>query len=112
MIKNLNKGVNLIRRTELDIIFKDIDPNQKTLVNNLIDDVIFIEEQMSGLRKLPFIRVHPNDPSKQETTKAAKQYKELSQSYMNAIRILCSLLHKDEGAEDDPVQKFLEGREK
>lgn len=98
----------MTRRDELDNIFKDIDPNKKALVNKLIDDVIFLEEQMTYLKTLPFIRVHPKDKTRQETTKAAKQYKEFSQSYMNAIRILCSLLHKDEGGDDDPVAKFME----
>lgn len=98
------------RRKELDEIFKDIDSNQKKLVDKLIDEVVFLEEQMKSLRSLPFIRVHPKDNSKQEVTKAAKQYKDFSQSYMNAIRILCSLLHKEEGGDDDPVQKLFGDR--
>lgn len=96
------------RRTELDQIFEEIDPNEKKLVDKLIDDVIFLEEQMKYLKTLPFIRVNPKNKAMQETTKAAKQYKEFSQSYMNAIRILCSLLHKVEGVEEDPVEKFME----
>ena len=85
----------LERRQILEEIFKDIEPKQK---------------KMRELKKLPFIRINPKDSSKQESTKAAKQYKDISQSYMNAIRILASLLHKDEGEEEDPVQKFLESR--
>lgn len=95
------------RRKELDEIFKDIDPNQKTLVDKLIDEVVFLEARMEELRKLPFIRVHPTDPTRQEMTKASKQYKDLSQSYMNAIRILCSLLHKVDGNEDSPLRQYL-----
>lgn len=98
------------RRKILEDIFKDIDQNLKKLVEPLIDEVIFLEKQMSELKKLPFIRVHPKDPSKQETTKAAKQYKDLSQSYMNAIRILTSVLCKEETSEEDPVKKWLETR--
>lgn len=97
------------RREELDNIFKDIDPNEKALVSKLLDDVVFLEEQMKYLKTLPFIRVHPKDPSRQETTKAAKQYKEFSQSYMNAIRILCSLLHKIDSSAEDDLMKKLEG---
>lgn len=100
----------LERRQILEEIFKDIEPKQKKLVEPLIDEVIFQENQMRELKKLPFIRINPKDSSKQESTKAAKQYKDISQSYMNAIRILASLLHKDEGEEEDPVQKFLESR--
>lgn len=98
------------RREELDKIFDEIDPNEKKLVSKLINEVVFLEEQMEKLKKLPFIRVHPKNSSLQETTPAAKQYKEHSQSYMNAIRILCSLLHKVEGGEEDPVQEFLKGQ--
>lgn len=97
------------RREELDNIFKDIDPNEKALVSKLLDDVVFLEEQMKYLKTLPFIRVHPKDSSRQETTKAAKQYKEFSQSYMNAIRILCSLLHKIDSSAEDDLMKKLEG---
>lgn len=95
------------RRKQLDEIFKDIDPNERTLVDNLIDDVVFMEHQMNELKKLPFIRVHPSDPSKQEATKASKQYKDLSQSYMNAIKILCSLLSKEEGGDDTPLREYF-----
>lgn len=96
------------RRKELDEIFKDIDPGQKIVIDRMLDDFVFMEEQMDALRKLPLIRVHPKNPAVQETTKSAKLYKEFSQSYMNAVRILCSLLHKAESAEEDPVAKFLE----
>ena len=51
----------MTRREELDNIFKGIDKDKKTLINNLIDEVIFLEEQMEKLRKLPFIRVNPEN---------------------------------------------------
>lgn len=95
------------RREELDNVFKDIDKNEKELINPLIDELVFLENQMKYLKTLPFIRVHPKNTAKQETTPAAKQYKECSQSYMNAIRILCSLVHKDEGNEDSPLRQYL-----
>lgn len=95
------------RREELDNIFKDIDKNEKNLIQPLLDELVFLETRMNELKKLPFIRVHPKNPSKQETTPAAKQYKEFSQSYMNAIRILCSMVHKVEGDEDSPLRQYL-----
>ena len=97
------------RREELDNIFKEVDPNEKKLVNRLIDEVVFLETQMTSLKKLPFISVNPKNLSQQKTTSAAKLYKECSQSYMNAIRILCSLLHKiDNSAENELLQKLSE----
>lgn len=96
------------RREELNDIFKDIDPNEKKLINPLIDEIVFIEKQMNELEKLPFILVNPKNPSMQKTTPAAKQYKECSQSYMNAIRILCSILHKVDSSAEDELMKKLE----
>lgn len=100
------------RKTELKELFKDIDQNQRKLVDRLIDEVIYIEEMLNQLKKLPFIRVHPKDSSKQEITPAGKQYKDMTATYMNAIRILCSLLSKVDGEDYDPVAEFMKGLEK
>lgn len=97
------------RLEELKNIFNNVDGNIKTVVEPLIEDVIFLEERMKELKKLPFIRINPNDPTQQKTTPAAKQYKEFSQSYMNAIRILCSLLHKQDNGAENELLKRLEG---
>lgn len=98
----------MTRREELDEIFKNIDEDQKQLVNRLLDEVVFLEEQMAELKKLPFVNVHPKNPALQKTTSAAKLYKECSQSYMNAIRILSSLLQKVESSTQDELLKLLE----
>ncbi len=98
----------MTRKEILDDIFKDINENERKLIDPLINEVIFLENQMQELKKIPFISVHPKNPTLQKKTEAAKLYKECSQSYMNAIRILCSLLHKIEGGEEDPVAKFME----
>lgn len=97
------------RQKELEKIFKNIDNNIKTLIEPLIKETIFLEEKMTKLRKLPFIRINPKDNSQQKTTPAAKQYKECSQSYMNAIRILCSLLNKQDTSAQDELLKRLQG---
>lgn len=97
------------RVNQLKNIFKDIDENEQQLITPLLDEVIFLETQMNELKQLPFITVNPKNPAQQRKTEAAKLYKECSQSYMNAIRILCSLIHKVEGGENDPVEEFLKG---
>ena len=98
----------MTRREQLDEIFSAIDEDQKQLVNRLLDEVVFLEEQMAELKKLPFVNVHPKNPALQKTTSAAKLYKECSQSYMNAIRILSSLLQKVESSTQDELLKLLE----
>lgn len=98
----------MTRKEELVKIFESVDENQKIVVSNLLDELIFQEEQLQNLRKLPFIRVHPQNPARQETTPAQKQYKELSQSYTNIVKVLLSVLNKVEGADFDPVSEFME----
>ena len=99
----------MTRVEELQSIFKDVEENEQKLVNKLIDEVVFLENQMIELRKLPFIRINPKNPSIQESTKASKLYKDLSQSYMNGIRILISIIRKqDVSAENELLEKLKE----
>lgn len=98
----------MTRREEIDKIFSVVDDDQRTLVSPLIDEVIFLEKQMRELRALPFVKIHPQNPALQKTTPAAKLYKESSQSYMNAIRILSSILRKVEASAADELMNSLE----
>lgn len=95
------------RKSVLEAIFSEIEPSQREVVYRLIDEAVFLEEKMAELKKLPFITTHPKRPSLQKTTSAAKLYKECSQSYMNAIRILLSILKKQEESEQDELLKRL-----
>ena len=95
------------RKEELLRVFDQIE-DRKSIILPMIDDVVFLEEQLQALRKLPFIRVNPQDPSMQKTTPAAKQYKELLQQYNNCIKILTGILRKDAPEEDSPLRAFLQ----
>lgn len=97
------------RRKELDEICKDLDENDKKLLDPLLDEIVDLENQLSYLRTLPQIRVNPKDKSMQKKTEAAKLRKECSQSYMNAIRIVAAQLNKVEStAKDELLQKLEE----
>lgn len=105
----LSKEERMTRKEELKEIFKDVDDNEKQLIDPLLEEVIFLEEQMKHLRQMPFISVHPSNPALQRKTEAAKLYKECSQSYMNAIRILVGVLNKVESsAQDELLRKLSE----
>lgn len=73
----------------------------------LIDEVVFLENNLEELKKLPFIKVHPKDPTKQKATIAQKQYKELLQQYVNIIRVLIRATGTDESDEDSPLRKWV-----
>ena len=96
------------RKDELMNLFKDVDENQKKLVERLVDEVVYIENELDMLKKLPVIRVHQKNSSRQEMTPAGKLYKDMAAQYMNAIRILSSVLKGSAGDEYDPVAEFME----
>ena len=90
------------RREEL---LKVID-NDVTLTP-LIDEVLFLEQQLVELRKLPFIKVNPKNPAQQKATPAQKQYKELLQQYANIIKLLAKASGTDESDEESPLRKWV-----
>lgn len=99
----------MTRKEELLKVFDGIE-GTKDVILPMIDDVVFLENQLQRLRTLPFLRVNPKDPSQQKPTAAAKQYKELLQQYNNCIKILAGVLRKDAAEEESPLRTFLESR--
>lgn len=76
-------------------------------VSRLIDELIFIEGQMAYLRTLPFIMVCASNPCKQKATHAARQYKDMSNQYVNILKLLLRLSGDlGEGEEESPLRKW------
>ena len=97
-----------MRSEELRKLFFNVDESERKFIDKLIEEVSFLEFQMRRLRKMPFIVRHPRNPDLMKSTPAAKQYKECSQSYMNAIRILLTTLRKTDTSAQDELLKKLE----
>ena len=96
------------RKEELLKACETMEQSKKLIVLPLIDDIVFIENQLDNLKKLPFIKVHPKNPELQKPTAAAKQYKELLQQYNNCIKVLSSQFSKsgdDKG--ESPLRTYL-----
>lgn len=72
----------------------------------LIDEVVYIEEQLVELKKYPFIKINPNNPNQQKSTAAAKLYKEFLQQYNNSLKILAKATGQDENDEESPLRKW------
>ena len=96
------------RREKYDHIFRAVDPDEKELVDRLIDECVYCEEQLSKLRKMPQIAVNPRNKNQTKITPAARLYKQYMQSYMNAIRVLVNVLRKVESTAQDDLMKKLE----
>lgn len=99
------------RREELIDIICRHDSSNLIKAEQLIDEVVFIEEQLVELKKLPFINVNPKNPMQQKVTPAAKQYKELLQQYNNSLRLLYRLSgDMGEVEEESPLRKWVKSR--
>lgn len=99
----------MARRDELQQLFAEIDAEKQKVIAPLFNDIVFMEGRLEELRKLPHIRIHPKDSSRQETTAAGKQYKEIMQTYLNALKVLLTMLYRTESsAADDLIKKLSE----
>lgn len=72
----------------------------------LIEEMAFLEENLEKLRGMPFLRVHPGDPSRQKATPASKQYRELLSQYTAIVKTLARVSN-DDGEEDSPLRKWF-----
>lgn len=95
------------RVDQLKKIFSEFDQNVQTVVAPLFSEMEFIEAQLVELKKKPFIKYHPKDPSVQKQTPAGKLYKDLLAQEKDIVRILCSQLRKNDTDEESPLRKYL-----
>lgn len=86
------------------------DDADRTIYGPLARKCVLLEERMEYLESLPFIVVHPTDPTKQRATPAHKQYKELLQQYANVIRILGRVTGVDAQGEESPLRAWAKAR--
>lgn len=99
----------MTRRDDLLKIFEELDKDILTVVSPMIDDLIFIEGQLTELKKYPFIKVHPSNPAMQKATPAGKLYKDLLSQEKDIVRILSSLIHKgnENGEGESPLRLWI-----
>lgn len=103
-------GPEKTRAEELRGIFAGIDGDTKAAVSRLVDETIYLENRLDEVRRLPMILVHPDDPSRQKVTPAAKLYKEYLQQYTNNIKALLGVLGKGAQEEESPLRQWLEAK--
>jgi len=100
----------MTRKEQLQSIVNKGSENE-TKTSQLVEEIIFIEEQLVKLKELPFIVVSSKNPGIQKATPASKQYKELLQQYNNCLRLLFRITGEMDGAEEEsPLRKWLKER--
>ena len=99
------------RKNELTQIIIKTGGDNEAKARQLIDEIVFIEQQLVDLKKYPFIAVNPKNPAQQKATPASKQYKELLQQYNNSLRLLFRLSGElGEADEESPLRKWINAR--
>lgn len=100
------------RKEELLKILTEKDSQNSVKAEQLVEEIVFIEEQLRELKKLPFLSVHPKNPALQKATPASKQYKEMMQQYNNSLRLLFRLSGDINGETEDesPLRKWVKSR--
>ena len=99
------------RKTELLSIIKRSGKDNDIKAAQLIDEIIFLEERLTELKRLPFIQVSNKNPANQKTTPAAKQYKEFLQQYNNSLRLLLRLAgDMGDSEESSPLREWIRAR--
>lgn len=86
-------------------LFNSVE-NDETL-KPLIEQMVYLEDELENLKKLPKYRVHPNDITKQKLTVAGKLYKEYLQQYINVVKVVVKITGIDETEEDSPLREWL-----
>ena len=84
------------RLEELTAVAEKLDADKRTAVEPLLIDIVFMENRLADLRKLPHLRIHPKNPERQQVTAAGKQYKETMQSYLNALKVVLTAINRQE----------------
>lgn len=82
-----------------------VPEDSRQLVNELIDEIVFLEGKLTELKKLPFIEINPKDASKQRNTPASKMYKEFLQQYVNCVKVIESVIYRDKRLEGEEAQE-------
>ena len=100
------------RKEELLKICSVLDESGRASTIILIDEMLFLEGQLTELKKMPFLSVNPKNPVQQKQTAAAKQYKEFFQQYTNCVKILLKVAGGEAAEEESPLRAFLRQTQK
>jgi hypothetical protein len=97
------------RKEQLRGYFENVDEDKRSIAYDTIDEYLLFLDRIAELRALPFIRVHPKDPARQELTPAAKLIREYSQAVDAKRKTLLMILYRVESsAADDLLAKLAE----
>lgn len=100
------------RKEEILQLIDNNNTKSVKVISEIIDDFVFLEEQLKELRKLPQILVNKENPALQKLTPAAKLYKEYLVQYSNLVKIILSAIDEEVTEDDESViNQFFKNQE-
>lgn len=100
--------MNEKRKADLLDVASNAVNESKVMLTPIIDEIIFLEDQLDKLRSLPFIKFNPQNKYQQKATPAQKQYKELLQQYINCIKAFSGIVGGKDIEELSPMDEYFE----
>ena len=91
-------------------LLKLVNDSNRTTVLPLIDKMLFLENQLEQLEKLPMIKVNQENPMQQKSTPASKLYKEFLQQYTNVVKVISHMVGVENDQEESPLRKWVSTR--
>ena len=91
-------------------LMKLVNNSNADVIVPLIDKLLFLENQLEQLEKLPMIKFNLNNPEQQKTTPAAKLYKEFLQQYTNVVKIISHVTGDENESDVSPLREWVKSR--
>lgn len=96
---------------KLNEVFKDIDENERQLVDGLIQEAATLRTELffmeEVIKESGLLKVHPQDKSKQKALPIANEYRRTINVYAIVIKTLDSILNKNPVEQGDPLAEWL-----
>lgn len=92
------------RKEKLYSVIANLNEDVQLMGYSLVDRMLYLEERLFELEQLPFIKIHPDDPTKQKELPARKMYIPLLQQYNLVLKTILKLVGVD--ASDDGMDEF------
>lgn len=91
-------------------LLKIVNDSNRSTILPLIDEMMYLENQLDYYRTLPMIKVNPENPMQQKATPAAKLYKEFLQQYTNVVKVIARATIGENHQEESPLRKWADSR--
>ena len=91
-------------------LLKLIDDSNRATILPIIDKMLFLENQLEQIEKLPMIKVNPENPMQQKSTPASKLYREFLQQYTNVVKVISRVTREENEQEESPLRKWVNSR--